>query len=110
MKFTTLTTLLLSGLTLSSAAPLNSEKRDVYSPPVLYPTTGTVWYSGQRHNVTWCVSLFFPSLLPPSFSSLSNTHLNCRDNSDPPASISNRAFILLREDNIELPSAYSFFS
>ncbi|EKM56246.1 uncharacterized protein PHACADRAFT_253270 [Phanerochaete carnosa HHB-10118-sp] len=58
------------------AAPL--EKRDVYSPPVLYPHTGTVWYSGQTHNVTW-------------------------DNSNPPTSISNRAFILLRQGNSELP-------
>ncbi|GJE98808.1 hypothetical protein PsYK624_150450 [Phanerochaete sordida] len=61
---------------LTSAAPL--EKKDVYVPPVLYPRAGTVWYSGQRHNVTW-------------------------DNSDPPASISNGAFILLRSGNYEMP-------
>ena len=48
----------LAGVT--SAAPL--EKRDVYSPPVLYPHSGTVWYSGQTHNVTWCVAWLFPSL------------------------------------------------
>lgn len=64
MKFTALALTLLSALTLSSAAPLNSEKRDVYSPPVLYPTTGTVWYSGQRHNVTWCVPSLCTRCLP----------------------------------------------
>ena len=37
----------------TSAAPL--DKKDVYVPKVLYPHSGTVWYSGQRHNVTWCV-------------------------------------------------------
>ncbi|KAI0668686.1 hypothetical protein C8Q78DRAFT_239738 [Trametes maxima] len=30
--------------------------RHVYAPPVLYPHAGTVWYKGQRHNVTWDVS------------------------------------------------------
>lgn len=33
------------------AAPV--EVRDVYAPPITYPHQGTVWYSGQRHNVTW---------------------------------------------------------
>ncbi|GJE98813.1 hypothetical protein PsYK624_150500 [Phanerochaete sordida] len=72
-------TSLLAALTqtgLTSAAPV--ESRDVYSPPVLYPRAGIVWYSGQRHNVTW-------------------------DNSNPPKSISNRAFILLRSGNYETP-------
>ncbi|GJE98814.1 hypothetical protein PsYK624_150510 [Phanerochaete sordida] len=70
----TLAALAQTGLT--SATPV--ESRDVYSPPVLYPHTGTVWYSGQRHNVTW-------------------------DNSNPPKSISNRAFILLRWGNLGTP-------
>ncbi|KAI0086234.1 hypothetical protein BDY19DRAFT_862356, partial [Irpex rosettiformis] len=30
--------------------------RDVWTPRVLYPHSGTVWYSGQRHNVTWDLS------------------------------------------------------
>ncbi|KAH9855867.1 hypothetical protein C2E23DRAFT_901200 [Lenzites betulinus] len=42
---------------IASAAPtVQLERRDVYSPPVLYPHTGTVWYKGQTHNVTWDVS------------------------------------------------------
>ena len=35
----------------TGAAPL--EKRDIFSPPVLYPHSGTEWYHGQRHNITW---------------------------------------------------------
>ncbi|RPD66562.1 hypothetical protein L226DRAFT_550491 [Lentinus tigrinus ALCF2SS1-7] len=54
------------------------EQRDVYVPPVLYPHKGTVWYKGQRHNVTW-------------------------DNSDPPKSISNGAMIILRKGETETP-------
>ncbi|GJE98807.1 hypothetical protein PsYK624_150440 [Phanerochaete sordida] len=61
---------------LSAAEPI--EARDVYVPRVTYPHAGTVWYSGQRHNVTW-------------------------DNSNPPATISNRAYIRLRADNYETP-------
>ncbi|KAH9855881.1 hypothetical protein C2E23DRAFT_866494 [Lenzites betulinus] len=42
---------------IAAAAPAVAlERRDVYSPPVLYPHTGTVWYKGQTHNVTWDVS------------------------------------------------------
>ncbi|OJT10050.1 hypothetical protein TRAPUB_13469, partial [Trametes pubescens] len=41
-------------LQLATAAPL--ETRDVYAPPVLYPHAGTVWYTGQTHNVSWDVS------------------------------------------------------
>ena len=37
---------------IAAGLPVN-EKRDVYVPPVLYPHSGTVWYKGQRHNVTW---------------------------------------------------------
>lgn len=29
--------------------------RDVFVPPITYPHEGTVWASGQRHNVTWYV-------------------------------------------------------
>ncbi|KAI0723815.1 hypothetical protein C8T65DRAFT_627520 [Cerioporus squamosus] len=54
------------------------EKKDVYVPPVLYPHSGTVWYKGQRHNVTW-------------------------DNSDPPKQISNRASIKLRKGDLITP-------
>ena len=40
---------------LAAAMPVEMEKRDVYVPPILYPHAGTVWYKGQRHNVTWYV-------------------------------------------------------
>ena len=55
MKFTTISSLLLAAVTAVVAAPLAEEKRDVYDPKVLYPHAGTVWYSGQTHNVTWYV-------------------------------------------------------
>ena len=29
--------------------------RDVINPPITYPTAGTQWNVGERHNVTWCV-------------------------------------------------------
>ena len=45
----------------SSAAASPLEKRDVFIPPVTYPHAGTVWYSGQTHNVTWYVYICAPS-------------------------------------------------
>ncbi|KAI0326015.1 hypothetical protein GY45DRAFT_1339759 [Cubamyces sp. BRFM 1775] len=32
------------------------DKRTVFTPLVTYPHTGTVWYKGQTHNVTWDTS------------------------------------------------------
>ncbi|KAI0351551.1 hypothetical protein OH77DRAFT_1439225 [Trametes cingulata] len=65
---------------LAAAVPVTElEKRDVYVPPVLYPHSGTVWYKGQRHNVTWDVS-------------------------DPPVNITNKVgMILLRKGDITTP-------
>ncbi|KAI0636488.1 hypothetical protein C8Q77DRAFT_1050716 [Trametes polyzona] len=55
------------------------EKRDVYVPPVLYPHSGTVWYKGQVHNVTWDVS-------------------------DPPVNITNKfGRIMLRKGDLSTP-------
>ena len=51
MKFTIVAAVLAAAASLTFAAPV--EERDVYSPKVLYPSKGTVWYSGQTHNVTW---------------------------------------------------------
>ncbi|KIP03156.1 hypothetical protein PHLGIDRAFT_95126 [Phlebiopsis gigantea 11061_1 CR5-6] len=73
----TLAAVTLGALGMTAAAPTR-EARDVYVPPVLYPHAGTVWFSGQKHNVTW-------------------------DNSNPPKSISNGAFILLRTGTFETP-------
>ncbi|KZP01954.1 hypothetical protein FIBSPDRAFT_880668, partial [Athelia psychrophila] len=53
---------LFSALSLTSAAPLSLDKRDVYAPPVTYPHTGTVWKVGAKHNVTWYVPLSIPRL------------------------------------------------
>ena len=55
MRFTTVTTfvcVLVSFFTVL-AAPLGS--RDVYVPPVLYPTQDTVWTVGQQYPVVWWV-------------------------------------------------------
>jgi len=53
--------------------------RDVFVPPVTFPQNGTVWKTGQRHNVTW-------------------------DASNPPKQITNgRGTILLGSDGITTP-------
>lgn len=69
MKLTTLFTFLavsfLGTLSNSVAAlPVTEdslEKRNIWSPTVLYPHNGTVWHSGQQHNITWFVRLYFLS-------------------------------------------------
>ena len=51
MKFATLTALLAAPLvSLAAALPV---ERDVYAPPVTYPSNGTVWKPFEKHNVTW---------------------------------------------------------
>ena len=49
--------LALASQAAASALPLSLEKRDIWSPQVLYPHEGTTWYYGQKHNVTWCAFL-----------------------------------------------------
>jgi len=46
--------LFFSFFTALSAAPIQA--RDVFVPQVLYPKASTLWFVGQRHNVTWDVS------------------------------------------------------
>ncbi len=54
----TLALLACASTVLGAAIPAETlEKRDVFVPPVLYPHKGTVWTKGQRHNVTWYVSV-----------------------------------------------------
>lgn len=54
----TLALLACASNALGAAIPAETlEKRDVFVPPVLYPHKGTVWTKGQRHNVTWYVSV-----------------------------------------------------
>ncbi|KAJ7923454.1 hypothetical protein B0H13DRAFT_2230169 [Mycena leptocephala] len=78
MKFATLFTLLsAAALAAVQATPLMP--RDVYVPPVLYPHNGTVWFVGQRHNVTW-------------------------DNTNPPVNITNKiGRIMLRKGGLTTP-------
>ncbi|KAJ3877184.1 hypothetical protein F5051DRAFT_409298 [Lentinula edodes] len=40
--------------TISNAVPVF--KRDVFVPPITYPTSATVWNNGEIHNVTWDIS------------------------------------------------------
>ncbi|KAI0351569.1 hypothetical protein OH77DRAFT_1411030 [Trametes cingulata] len=65
---------------LAAATPVAElDKRVVFTPPVLYPHSGTVWTVGQRHNVTWDVS-------------------------DPPVNITNKVGrIMLRKGGIMTP-------
>ncbi|KAJ6481059.1 hypothetical protein C8R45DRAFT_320076 [Mycena sanguinolenta] len=77
MKFSLFTLLAATALIAVHAMPL--ERRDVFTPPVLYPHDGTVWLVGQRHNVTW-------------------------DTSDAPVNITNKiGQIMLRKSNLTTP-------
>ncbi|KAJ3850655.1 hypothetical protein EV368DRAFT_84323 [Lentinula lateritia] len=40
--------------TIANAVPVF--KRDVFVPPITYPTSTTVWNKGEIHNVTWDIS------------------------------------------------------
>ncbi|KAG6889810.1 hypothetical protein C0992_003925 [Termitomyces sp. T32_za158] len=51
---TTFILAILSLFTLVASAPVDT--RDVYVPPVVYPSAGTVWQAGSTHNVTWDIS------------------------------------------------------
>lgn len=80
MMFTTplmtLISFIVSFFTMVSALPVSV--RDVYVPPVTYPTAGTVWHIGQNYNVTW-------------------------DTSDPPVNITNKyGMIVLAKGGIAL--------
>ena len=56
MKFaTSLIAVLVTAASFVAAAPATLEERDVWTPKMTYPRAGTVWKSGQRHNVTWYV-------------------------------------------------------
>ncbi|KIP07805.1 hypothetical protein PHLGIDRAFT_117775 [Phlebiopsis gigantea 11061_1 CR5-6] len=81
MKFTTLFSALALGAAsqLANALPVN-QARDVWDPTMTYPTTGTVWTSGQTYTVTW-------------------------DTSDAPVNITNEdnGFITLRSGEFETP-------
>ncbi|KIP07806.1 hypothetical protein PHLGIDRAFT_117776 [Phlebiopsis gigantea 11061_1 CR5-6] len=81
MKFTTLFSALALGVAsqLANALPVN-QARDVWDPTMTYPTTGTVWTSGETYTVTW-------------------------DTSDAPVNITgqNSGFITLRSGEFETP-------
>lgn len=52
MKFTSIVPALFAAA-VASAAPVEHKARDVWDPKLTYPHAGTVWFSGQTHNVTW---------------------------------------------------------
>ncbi|KXN86197.1 hypothetical protein AN958_10385 [Leucoagaricus sp. SymC.cos] len=69
--------LTLLGSFVVQATPV--EKRDVYVPPILTPTAGTVWTAGETQTVTW-------------------------DTSNPPKQITNRiGMIMLRKGDLITP-------
>ncbi|KAE9405713.1 hypothetical protein BT96DRAFT_915917 [Gymnopus androsaceus JB14] len=47
-------TILSSSVHASPVSPI--QKRDVFTPPITYPTNTTVWNKGEVHNVTWDIS------------------------------------------------------
>ena len=94
MLCTTPLAALLFTAALASSLPA-AQKRTTWTPPVLYPHAGTVWLSGQHHNVTW-------SAPPPPSYSYSFAH---RDASDPPANITDRPLLYLRSQIAQWPGA-----
>jgi len=58
MKFTFTTPFAIFAVLFAGAAAAVPvlKKRDVFVPPVLYPTTGTVWTKGETHTVTWSLA------------------------------------------------------
>ena len=54
---------LAASLPLSEAVDVKPVTLDVWAPKVLYPHSGTIWYTGQYHNVTWYVNTFLSSVL-----------------------------------------------
>ncbi|KAL4248495.1 hypothetical protein ABKN59_007758 [Abortiporus biennis] len=80
VAFPLLVTLLGVFAQFTQASPIMVlDRRDVFVPPVTYPHNGTVWKSGQRHNVTW-------------------------DTSKAPVNITNSiGFILLRSGEVSTP-------
>jgi hypothetical protein len=52
-SFMTFVLTLLALLTFVASAPL--AVRDVFVPPVLYPSAGIKWKAGDSHDVTWYV-------------------------------------------------------
>jgi hypothetical protein len=79
MNLFTLFFLSLFSSVLSLTLPLF--RRDVFVPPILYPTKTTVWRVGEEYHVIWCVSPYLDSFPTPH-----NRHRNI---TSPPAQISN---------------------
>jgi len=55
-SFTTLFFVFLSLFTLSFAAPLHLDARDVFVPHITSPHAGTIWKVGEHYKVTWDTS------------------------------------------------------
>ncbi|KAF7967346.1 hypothetical protein HWV62_34683 [Athelia sp. TMB] len=76
---------LFSVLSFVSSAPLNLDTRDVYTPPVTYPKSGTVWKVGSKYNVTW-----YDHYSPPNHYLISHQSHCIRATSNPPTQITNK--------------------
>ncbi|KAH7926746.1 hypothetical protein BV22DRAFT_1032613 [Leucogyrophana mollusca] len=46
----------LTFFSLVSASPISVTQRDVWTPAVITPTTGTTWTAGKTYTVTWDTS------------------------------------------------------
>jgi len=53
-SFMTFVFTLLALLTFVASAPVSP--RDVFVPPVTYPSAGVIWKAGDSHDVTWDIS------------------------------------------------------
>lgn len=84
------------------------ESRDVYSPKILTPTTGTVWHANAIGEVTWFVDSTSANQ-PTTAKALTFD----RDTSNPPAHITNPngtillGFLNSTGENLDI-SSYSF--
>jgi hypothetical protein len=86
---------------LASVFALPLQTRDVYAPPILYPTEGTVWKVGDNQTVKWSVSL--------SIRVGRMLIIGHRNVTDPPTQITNPiGDIFLRKGDTTLPGMYPF--
>ncbi|KII92867.1 hypothetical protein PLICRDRAFT_104298 [Plicaturopsis crispa FD-325 SS-3] len=86
-------------LQFAAAHPI-AAARDVYTPPVTYPTAGTTWAVGETHNVTW------DTTNPPKqiTNGEGQIYLRKGDNAIKPILLASEFSILLGSFNVTVPS------